>query len=407
MAKHGSQVGARTSVVVCDSSAVLRTRYAEALPSYDVVTTSGASVLRQLDADGVSLLIIGGDAWLSQTEGWAVEAHKRGASVILFVPEAVRREQTRAISTLARTGVVEFVERGSSPQADAEAAFARLRSIADSLAAKAARRAARRRARGGTTSSVGDEAMPALLVERATARAASPRPAANENARRSRSRAPSATPTREARTTPSERPPGGEGYRRAAVAIGSSTGGPDVLERILRMMPRSMPPVLIVQHIQNGFSGQLADRLNAASALRVMEAMDGDIIEGGCAYVAPAGSHLSVERRGLHVYAKLLNTPPVNGHKPSADVLMHSVAQVWRGQALGVILTGMGNDGAQGLLAMRREGAETAVQSEASCAVFGMPKQALAVGAATLSFGVEDMGRFIATQAAALRSTGS
>lgn len=173
------------------------------------------------------------------------------------------------------------------------------------------------------------------------------------------------------------------------------------------MMPRSMPPVLIVQHIQNGFSGQLADRLNAASALRVMEAMDGDIIEGGCAYVAPAGSHLSVERRGLHVYAKLLNTPPVNGHKPSADVLMHSVAQVWRGQALGVILTGMGNDGAQGLLAMRREGAETAVQSEASCAVFGMPKQALAVGAATLSFGVEDMGRFIATQAAALRSTGS
>jgi two-component system, chemotaxis family, protein-glutamate methylesterase/glutaminase len=165
------------------------------------------------------------------------------------------------------------------------------------------------------------------------------------------------------------------------VAIGSSTGGVEALTGIIAQLPENCPPTLIVQHMPPDFTASLASRLDRLNAPRVIEAYDGAPIETGRVYIAPGGAaHLEVEdARGL--YCRLRTGEPVNGHSPSADVLFASVAQAVKSNALGVILTGMGRDGAQGLLAMRQAGAQTIGQDEESSLIYGMPKAAFEVGA--------------------------
>lgn len=165
------------------------------------------------------------------------------------------------------------------------------------------------------------------------------------------------------------------------IAVGASTGGPEALRLFLSALPADAPGVVIVQHMPEQFTRAFAQRLDGLCRIRVNEARSGDRILPGHALIAPGNSHIEVARSGANYYVQLHMGAPVNHHRPSVDVLFHSCARALGANAVGVIMTGMGGDGAQGLLAMHRAGARTVAQDEASCVIFGMPKEAIAAGA--------------------------
>ena len=166
------------------------------------------------------------------------------------------------------------------------------------------------------------------------------------------------------------------------IAIGASTGGTEAIATVLSRLPASSPPIVIAQHIPPEFSRAFANRLNDLCALEVKEASDGDAARSGLALVAPGDFHTLLRRGGGRYIVSVKGGPRVCYQRPSADVLFLSVAEAAGSQAVGVLLTGMGNDGAQGLLKMRHAGARTIAQNEATCVVFGMPREAIALGAA-------------------------
>jgi two-component system, chemotaxis family, protein-glutamate methylesterase/glutaminase len=166
------------------------------------------------------------------------------------------------------------------------------------------------------------------------------------------------------------------------VFVGSSTGGTEALKEFLTRMPASSPAVMITQHMPESFTRSFAQRLDGLSAMTVKEAAHNERVLPGHAYLAPGHSHLLLKKSGAYYYTELSQAEPVNRHRPSVDVLFNSAAQVAGPNALGVIMTGMGKDGALGMLAMRQAGAYTIAQDEASCVVFGMPKAAIEIGAA-------------------------
>jgi two-component system chemotaxis response regulator CheB len=165
------------------------------------------------------------------------------------------------------------------------------------------------------------------------------------------------------------------------VCIGVSTGGTEALRDVLEVLPRRCPGILIVQHMPGGFTAAFAKRLNGLCEIDVKEAADGDVVVNGTAYIAPGGRHMLLQRTGQRYHIAIKDGPPVSRHRPSADVLFRSAAQYAGTNALGIIMTGMGDDGARGLLEMRKLGAATRAQDEESCVVFGMPKEAIACGA--------------------------
>lgn len=167
------------------------------------------------------------------------------------------------------------------------------------------------------------------------------------------------------------------------VAIGTSTGGTHALEAVLTALPEVCPGIVVVQHMPEQFTAAFAERLDRLCRCQVKEASHGDRVLPGLALIAPGGKHMQLERSGAQYYVRVTDGPPVNRHKPSVDVLFRSVAKHAGRNALGIIMTGMGDDGAQGLLEMRQAGAVTIAQDEASCVVFGMPKEAIAKGAAS------------------------
>ncbi len=166
------------------------------------------------------------------------------------------------------------------------------------------------------------------------------------------------------------------------IAIGASTGGTEALRDVLTAFPANTPGVVIVQHMPEKFTHSFAERLNSLCQMRVHEAKDGDRILPGHVLIAPGGYHMEVTRSGANYNVRVFMGEPVNRHRPSVDVLFQSCARYLGSNAIGAILTGMGNDGARGLLAMRQAGAQTIAQDEASCVVFGMPKEAIAMGGA-------------------------
>ena len=166
------------------------------------------------------------------------------------------------------------------------------------------------------------------------------------------------------------------------IAIGASTGGTEAIREVLEQLPLSTPGVVITQHIPEYFSKAFADRVNLSCAITVCEAKDGDIVLPGHAYIAPGNKHLLVRKDGARWRCKLSDADPVNRHRPSVDVLFNSVAECAGQNALGVILTGMGKDGARGLRIMRDAGANTIAQDEASSVVWGMPGSAVELDAA-------------------------
>lgn len=159
-------------------------------------------------------------------------------------------------------------------------------------------------------------------------------------------------------------------------------GGTVAIEAVLSRLEDELPPILIVQHTLAGFTARLAHRLNSVSAIEVREAVEGEVIQRGVAYLAPSHAHLLVEPYGHGLRTVLSRVPPVHFHRPAVDVLFYSLAALSHVQVVAVLLTGMGSDGAKGLLALRRAGAKTIVQDEQSSAVFGMPKAAIQAGAA-------------------------
>lgn len=165
------------------------------------------------------------------------------------------------------------------------------------------------------------------------------------------------------------------------VAIGSSTGGVEALRDIILALPADSPPIVVTQHIPPRFSASFAQRLDGLAQVRVKEAADGERIVAGHVFIAPGDKHLAVMRSGAMLVTRVYDGPLVTGHKPSVDVLFHSVAEACGSKAVGVILTGMGRDGADGMLAMRKAGASTIGEDEASCVVYGMPKAAYENGA--------------------------
>ena len=167
------------------------------------------------------------------------------------------------------------------------------------------------------------------------------------------------------------------------MAIGASTGGTQAIENVLRNWPANAPGTVIVQHMPQGFTEPFSKRLNQACQVEVREARDGDRVVPGVVLIAPGGSkHMLLERSGANYQVVLKEGPPVNFHRPSVDVLFQSVARHAGGNVTGIILTGMGGDGAKGMLMMRESGAFTVAQDEQSCVVFGMPKEAIKLGGA-------------------------
>lgn len=166
------------------------------------------------------------------------------------------------------------------------------------------------------------------------------------------------------------------------VAIGTSTGGTQALELVLSRLPSTSPGIVIVQHMPEKFTASFAQRLDSLCEIRVKEAEHNDRVLPGLALIAPGGKHMLLKRNGAQYHVEVIDGPLVNRHKPSVDVLFRSVAKFAGKNSVGFILTGMGDDGARGLKEMREAGAPTVAQDEASCVVFGMPKEAIALGAA-------------------------
>jgi two-component system chemotaxis response regulator CheB len=166
------------------------------------------------------------------------------------------------------------------------------------------------------------------------------------------------------------------------LAIGASTGGPQAIEGLLTRLPGETPPIVITQHMPAHFTRAFAERLNRVCAVRVVEATGGERLEPGVAYIAPGDRHMVIERHGVLLATRLTDGPPVHHQRPAVDVMFHSLARLKGVSIVAVLLTGMGQDGADGMVALRAAGAETIAEDEHSCVVFGMPREAIQRGGA-------------------------
>lgn len=197
--------------------------------------------------------------------------------------------------------------------------------------------------------------------------------------------------------------PAGPGFssrvlQESVIAIGASTGGTEAIREVLGALPPEVPGIVMAQHMPESFTGSFARRLDSLSRLTVIESKGGERIVPGHAYLAPGHSHLLIKRVGGHFVTELSQAEPVNRHRPSVDVLFRSVAEHAKGRAIGVILTGMGKDGAQGMLEMRKAGAWNIGQDEESCVVYGMPREAASIGAVEEVVPLREVGGRILTR---------
>jgi len=177
------------------------------------------------------------------------------------------------------------------------------------------------------------------------------------------------------------------------IFVGASTGGTEAIRVFLCAMPKDCPPILVVQHMPKSFTGSFARRLDSLCAARVIESQGDERVEPGTIFVAPGHAHLIICQTSLGYQTGLLQTSPVNRHRPSVDVLFDSAACLVGKNALGIILTGMGKDGAQGLLRMRQAGARTFGQDEATSVVYGMPRQAQLIGAVEEQAPIDELAK--------------
>lgn len=188
------------------------------------------------------------------------------------------------------------------------------------------------------------------------------------------------------------------GFHTACIAIGISTGGPPALSGLFASLRPPLPPIVVVQHMPPAFTGPFARRLDTLSAIEVKEAEPGDVLRPNHAFVAPGGRHLRLQRRGAQVFLRVVDGEPVSGHRPSVDVMMTDAAATYGEQCLGVIMTGMGHDGADGCAAIRRRGGYVLGQDEATSDVYGMNKVAFAQGNVDRQFGLTHLPDLLVEQ---------
>ncbi|CTP88430.1 Chemotaxis response regulator protein-glutamate methylesterase of group 1 operon [Xanthomonas translucens pv. poae] len=329
-------------VLIVDDSAVVRQMLTEILsraPGIEVVGSAADPILarekiKRLNPDVITL-----DVEMPRMDGLAFLENlmRLRPTPVVMISSLTERGADTTLQALA-LGAVDFI---SKPKLDVARG---LEEYAEEI--------------------VGKVKAAAKAKVRALDRPAAPRPAGNAVA------APSAVSTLKFRTTD------------RLIAIGASAGGTEALRVVLEGMPADAPAVVMTQHLPAGFSTAFADRLNRHSAMAVREASEGEAILPGHAYLPPGGKHLQVVRDGARWRCKIDDGPPVNRHKPAVDVLFQSVARNAGANAIGAILTGMGDDGARGLLEMLQAGASTLVQDEATSVVWGMPGSAFRLGAA-------------------------
>jgi two-component system chemotaxis response regulator CheB len=192
--------------------------------------------------------------------------------------------------------------------------------------------------------------------------------------------------------------------KECVILLGASTGGTEALRHILESFPSEIPPIAIVQHIPPVFSAAFAQRLNTLCPFEVREAVDGDELKHNRVLIAPGGKQMGIVRRGNALHAQISDAPPVNRHKPSVDYMFNSAAAIDRFNFVAGLLTGMGADGARGLKLLRDRGARTIAQNEASCIVYGMPREAVALGAAEFVLPLDDIGSQLLDLASADRA---
>jgi two-component system chemotaxis response regulator CheB len=190
------------------------------------------------------------------------------------------------------------------------------------------------------------------------------------------------------------------------IAVGASTGGVEALQDLLTAFPPDAPAILVTQHMPAAFTTSFASRLDQLCAVTVTQAKDGERVLPGHVYIAPGGLHLELARSGANYVCRVSDDPPVSGHRPSVDVLFRSVAKAAGANAVGIILTGMGSDGALGLLEMRRAGASTIGQDEATCVVYGMPKAAFEAGAVEIELPIRKIAQQILHHCEAIAGRG-
>ncbi len=239
-----------------------------------------------------------------------------------------------------------------------------------------------------------------FLIESAAELVAAIRAAAHSNVKNLGKRSAPPTPAPASKLSADAILPAANGQAMAQtteriVAIGTSTGGTQALEAVLTALPRVCPGMVIVQHMPEKFTASFAERLNSVCQIEVREARNNDRILPGLALIAPGGKHLMVTRSGAFYHAQVIDGPLVNRHRPSVDVLFRSVARFAGKNATGIIMTGMGDDGARGLKEMLDAGAATVAQDEASCVVFGMPKEAIKLNAAQRIMALQDIHQAI------------
>jgi two-component system chemotaxis response regulator CheB len=230
-----------------------------------------------------------------------------------------------------------------------------------------------------------------FLSESATTIIDAVRSAATARTRKSSPRAQAPTPAPQQAQRSARRTYG----TTRIVAVGASTGGVEALTHLLGELPADAPGIVIVQHMPEGFTASFARRLDQLCAMHVREAAEGDVVESGLALICPGNRHLTVRGAPGRYRVALDNGPPVSRHRPSVDVLFHSVARTAGRDAVGVIMTGMGADGVDGMLAMRAVGASTIAQDHASCVIFGMPREAIERGAAAQVVALDGLSRAI------------
>ncbi len=366
-------------MVVVDDSALARklvTRMLESDPEIDVVGTAmnGMFALRRIYRDKPDVVTM--DFEMPQMDGLETLATLMERHPVPVVMLSSHTHEGAELTMKAlELGAVEFV---SKPDGRESEVLGRLRAELVEKVKAAAR--ANLHAASGDRVTADRETIGAPPVGGTAPPLAIELPAPERKAK------PAASPLRKFATTRLAMPSGVQ-----LMAIGSSTGGVPGVSDILSRLPANAPPTLVVQHMPATFTATFAARLNGMSRVAVKEAEGGEVLEPGLALVARGDTHLGVKRRGTSLVAEVSDGPKVSGHKPSADFLFKSCARVVGDDCVGVILTGMGKDGGQGLLSIREAGGRTIAESEQSCVIFGMPKEAIRLGAAEFILKTEEI----------------
>lgn len=332
----------KTKVLIVDDSALVRTMLREIISSFDDFEVVGAApdpyaardMIKQLNPDVLTL-----DVEMPRMDGldFLERLMRLRPMPVLMISSLTERGAEVTLRAL-ELGAIDFVTK---PKA---ASTAELQQYADEIAAKL-RMTARAKLRTGasTEKSIGEA--PKLRSLFATS--------------------------------------------EKIICIGASTGGTEAIKAVLTQLPANSPGILIAQHMPPGFTRAFAERLDKLCALKVVEAKGGERVLPGHVFIAPGDDHLLLRRSGANYVTELSKAPPVNRHRPSVDVLFNSAAESAGQNAIGVILTGMGRDGAQGLLTMRNAGSFTLAQDEETCVVYGMPREAVALGAVERVVGLD------------------